>query len=271
VKGPNSNSSGSASAASSANGGNPGKAGKAPLILIAALALASIYVGQVYAYEPLVRLALVPVQFLATNLHELGHALFCVLTGGTVHGLTIVSDGDGHAGLTFGSGGIPFIYDQTGYLGTTMFGCLLLFFGRYRKNARAVLMALGVFVALASIVFMAQTFEMSGQAGFNQAAIYSIGLALAMGGGLFLIGLKSPAALAHYLLLFLAVQIALAALNDVIWLVQISAGMAGAQSFSDATNMAELTGVPAVVWSIWWGVASLAMLFFTLRLAYRKA
>jgi hypothetical protein len=67
------------------------------------------------------------------------------------------------------------------------------------------------------------------------------------------------------------VQISLNALTDVVWLIQISAGMVGAHSFSDATNMAQLTGVPAVVWSIWWGVASLGMLILTLRLAYRKS
>ena len=235
-----------------------------PFFLIVGLALLSLF----FAHQPLAALLLTPVEFLDTNLHELGHALFCVLTGGTVHGLTIVGDGDGHAGLTFGSGGIPFIYDQTGYLGTTMFGCLMLFFGRFQRNAKAVLMVLGAFVALGSCFFMAQTFSMGN---YGQAALYSIGLALAMGGALFFIGLKFNATVAHYLLLFLAVQISLAALNDVIWLFQISAGMVGAHSFSDATNMAQLTGIPAVVWSVWWGFASLAMLFLTLRLAYRKA
>ena len=232
--------------------------------MILALVVASLFL----AHQPIAALILTPVQFLATNLHELGHALFCVITGGTVHGLTIVGDGDGHAGLTFGSGGIPFIYYQTGYLGTTMFGCLMLFFGRYRKNARACLMVLGVLVALGSAYFMAQTL---GVANYAHAALYSIALALAMGGAIFFAGLKLSPTLAHYLLLFLAVQISLNALTDVVWLIQISAGMVGAHSFSDATNMAQLTGVPAVVWSIWWGVASLGMLILTLRLAYRKS
>ncbi|MBU6451119.1 MAG: M50 family metallopeptidase [Cyanobacteria bacterium REEB67] len=258
---------------STQNGSDPGSASAAPVkqnpgktsfLVIVVLAVVSLFLS----HEPLAALILTPVDFLDTNLHELGHALFCVLTGGTVHGLTIVGDGDGHAGLTFGSGGIPFIYNQTGYLGTTMFGCLMLFFGRYERHSRAVLMLLGAFVALGSCFFMAQTFAMSN---YGQAALYSICLALAMGGALFFIGLKFNPVIAHYLLLFLAVQISLAALNDVIWLFQISAGMVGSHSFSDATNMARLTGIPAVFWSVWWGVASLGMLFLTLRLAYRKA
>jgi len=236
---------------------------KASIFLIMILAVGSLFLS----HMPVGALLLKPVDFLDTNLHELGHALFCVLTGGTVQGLTIVSDGDGHAGLTFGSGGIPFIYSQMGYLGTTLFGCLMLFFGRYRKNAKAVLMVLGAFVGIGSVGFMVQTFGMDN---FGQAALLSIGLALAMGGVLFFAGLKLNEGLAHFLLLFLAVQISLNALTDVVWLIEISAGFAGAHSFSDATNMAQSTGIPAIVWSIWWGVASLAMLFFTLRLAYRN-
>jgi len=237
---------------------------RSSLALIVLLALASLFVS----HQPLGALLLTPVEFLATNLHELGHALFCVLTGGTVYGLTICSDGEGHAGLTFGAGGIPFIYDQTGYLGCTLFGCLLLYFGRLRQNARAVLMTLGVLVGIGSAFFIVHTF---GMANYGQAALYSLGLALGMGGVLIFAGLKLNATLAHYLLLFLAVQISLNALTDVVWLIQISAGMVGAHSFSDATNMAQLTGVPAVVWSIWWGLASIGMIFFTLRLIYRRA
>ncbi|MBS1995407.1 MAG: M50 family metallopeptidase [Cyanobacteria bacterium SZAS LIN-2] len=237
---------------------------KASFALILLLAVGSLFLS----HTPMGALLLRPVDFLDTNLHELGHALFCVLTGGSVHGLTIVNDGDGHAGLTFGSGGIPFIYSQMGYLGTTLFGCLLLFFGRYRRNAKAVLMVLGALVGIGSLCFMVQTF---GMANYGSAALMSIGLSLAMGGVLFFAGLKLNETVAHFLLLFLAVQISLNALNDVVWLIQISAGMAGAHSFSDATNMAQATGIPAVVWSIWWGVASLAMLYFTLRLAYRKS
>jgi hypothetical protein len=251
-------------AASTPAGPNaPQTADKAPFLLIVVLAIVSMFL----AHQPIAALILTPVQFLDTNLHELGHAIFCVLTGGSVHGLTIVGDGDGHAGLTFGSGGIPFIYDQTGYLGTTMFGCLMLYFGRYRHNARAVLMVLGALVGIASVFFMVHTF---GMANYNQAALYSIGLALAMAAALFFAGLKLNDALAHYLLLFLAVQISFNALTDIVWLVQIEAGMVGQHSFSDATNMAQLTHIPAVFWSIWWGVASLGMILLTLKAAYRK-
>jgi hypothetical protein len=237
--------------------------GKASFTLVLVLALARIWLKG----EPWFQLVLIPVQYLDTALHEMGHALFCLATGGTVTGLTIVGDGDGHAGLTFTRGGIPFIYNQTGYLGTTLFGCLMLWLGRGRGRAacRAVLIGLGVLIATVTVLFMAPTVM---QAGFAGQAFLSVLTGLALAGGLVLAGSKLSDRLAQYLLLFLGVQIALGAVDDVIWLAKLSLGMAYSHSFTDATNQAELTHLPAAFWSILWCGLSLAMLALTLRLAY---
>ena len=65
-------------------------------------------------------------------------------------------------------------------------------------------------------------------------------------------------------------QTALNALHDIVVLAQITLGMHGPASFSDATNMAQETGIPAIVWSFFWGLSSLAMLGMTIKLAYGK-
>ena len=64
----------------------------------------------------------------------MSHALACVFTGGWVSGLTIVEDGNGHGGLTFTHGGIPFIYSQAGYMGEAIWGCLLLSLARFPRG-----------------------------------------------------------------------------------------------------------------------------------------
>src|SRR5271163_4876737 len=70
-----------------------------------------------------------PINIFTTAVHEMGHALVCLATGGQVSGLTIVGDGAGHGGLTFCQGGNPFFYTQAGYLGAAVFGCLLIILG----------------------------------------------------------------------------------------------------------------------------------------------
>lgn len=225
------------------------------------LALACLWLST----EPIFSMVLVPIKYLDTALHEIGHALFCLATGGSVTGLTIVGDGNGHAGLTFTSGGIPWIYNQTGYLGTAMFGCLMLFWGRTPRGCRAMLIGLGALIGVASIVFMAPTVM---RAGFAGQAAGSTATGLALAAALILAGSKLSDKSAQILLLFLGVEIGLAAVDDVIWLAKLSLGLAGSHSFTDATNQAAISMFPAGFWSVTWCLVSLLMLFTTLRLAY---
>ena len=239
----------------------PTKPAKASIFWLCAMALLSLVLMQ----EPDLRYLLVPLELLDTTLHELGHAIFCIATGGTVHGLTIVSDGEGHAGLTMTAGGMPFVINQAGYLGTTLFGCLMIALGRSRAAARGTLIGLGVLIAVASFVWIAQTFGIPGRIG-QAAGSFFVALALAL--ALIFAGAKFSDRWAQIVLLFLGVHIGINALTDIIWLSKLSLGMVGAHSFTDATNMAQLTGFPAAFWSVLWGLLSLVMLFATVKLAY---
>jgi hypothetical protein len=238
-----------------------GKTGASSIWLVILFTVASFCMLEL----PFVGLILKPVAVFVTALHELGHALACILTGGTVSGLTIVSDGEGHAGLTFCQGGISFIYNQTGYLGASFFGCLMLWLGKYASRAKATLIGLGLLIGVGSIVFMAQTMFMQGGA---TQGLLSVLVGLGMAAVLLFAGVKFSPGAAHLLLLFLAVQTALNALTDVKFLIELSLGFYNTTSFSDATNMQQLTGIPASLWSIFWGLASLAMLGLTLKWTY---
>lgn len=238
-----------------------GSSGGSSLWLLIGMTIASFLLLGV----PVVGLILKPVEIFVTTLHELGHAIACILTGGSVHGLTIVSDGQGHAGLTMCQGGIPFIYSQTGYLGAAFFGCLLLWLGKVPARAKATLIGLGVMIGLGSLFLMSQTLLLQG--GFQQGAL-SMVVGLAMAAALLFAGIKLPPAGAHFALMFLSVQTALNALTDVKFLIELSLGIYNTAAFSDATNMQGLTGIPAVVWSVFWGLASLLMLGLTLKWTY---
>ncbi|MBX9695693.1 MAG: M50 family metallopeptidase, partial [Cyanobacteria bacterium] len=95
-----------------------------------------------------------PLNQFATMIHEMGHAIACLLTGGHVEGMTIVSDGAGHGGLTFMRGGFPFIQVQAGYLGTALFGCFLVYIGQFRRLSKFVLVAMGLTMATATVLFI---------------------------------------------------------------------------------------------------------------------
>lgn len=216
---------------------------------------------------PVVGWLIAPVNTFVTTLHELGHAIFCLATGGSVVGLTIVSDNQGHGGLTMCRGGMPLIYTQTGYLGTALFGCLFIYLGRFPRLAKISLLFFGAVIVIASIVLMSGSIFHEGRI---LQGVASMAWGLAIGAALIWSGLKLPTTIARLLLLFLAVQTALNALTDVSGLIFDSMGMRTFSTFSDATNMADMTHIPAFLWSLIWGAVSLMMLGVTVWFTYLR-
>jgi hypothetical protein len=228
-----------------------------PILLLALVAVAVI----VLSHVPLLKYALLPLEYFTTTLHEVGHAGACLATGGSVAGLTIVGDGNGHAGLTFCRGGVQFIVAQAGYLATTIFGCLLLLLGSARKNARATLYLLAGIVALSVVLFMSVTVFMPG---YFVQAVLSMVVGTIGAAAMILIARKAPEAAVHALVIFLAVNTVLSAFGDIAFVTMLSAGIVSGGS-SDAGSMATLTGIPAVFWGALWAVISLALLVLTVR------
>lgn len=214
---------------------------------------------------PIVGLLLSPISTFATMVHEMSHAIVCMLTGGYVSGMTIVSDGSGHGGLTFCRGGMPFFYTQAGYLGTAVFGCLLIFLGQFQKFSKGILMLMGGTIGLASIFLVGLNVLNTGWQGF-----LSMIAGLMLSAFLVWAGIKWRSHYANLLILFLAVQTALNSVTSIVYLAQVSLGMTPFGSFSDATSMQDMTGLPAGIWSIMWVLMSVAMLGATLYFTYGR-
>jgi hypothetical protein len=208
-----------------------------------------------------------PVNIFTTAIHELGHASVCLLTGGHVSGLTIVSDGAGHGGLTFCLGGNPFLYTQSGYLGAAFFGCLLIYLGQFPKFAKSLLTMMGLVMGFAALFLVSGSLLVPGHFLQGVGSLLWTGL---MSVALTFAGVKLKPGLAHLVVLFLAVQTALNSLTAFGDLLSASLGVDGYTGFSDASNMAMITGIPAVIWSVFWAGTSILMVGFTLWSIYGK-
>ena len=96
-------------------------------------------------------LALYPVTLLVTFLHEFGHALGALLTGGTVEGMQINPDGSGY---TITRGGNQGVVLMGGYLGSAVLGNLLFYIGaRKTQYTQITLITLAVIMVLAGLVW----------------------------------------------------------------------------------------------------------------------
>src|SRR5205807_4239437 len=82
--------------------------------LLAAASIVSIALW----YIPGAALVLYPVRLFVTFIHEGGHAVMTLITGGAVAGMAIHGDG---SGVTYSAGGIPSLVYMAGYIGATAF------------------------------------------------------------------------------------------------------------------------------------------------------
>ncbi|MEO6757864.1 MAG: M50 family metallopeptidase [Saprospiraceae bacterium] len=97
------------------------------------------------------QLVLYPVTLLVTFLHEFGHALGAILTGGDVVSLQVSPDGSGYTNTRGGSAGIILM---GGYVGSAVLGNLLFRIGvKYKRFTQATLLVLAAIMALVSVIW----------------------------------------------------------------------------------------------------------------------
>jgi hypothetical protein len=94
---------------------------------------------------------LYPVTLLVTFLHELGHALGALLTGGSVVGMQINPDGSGYTITRGGSQGVTLI---GGYLGSAVLGNVLFRIGaRHQALTHHTLLVLSGLMILSGVIW----------------------------------------------------------------------------------------------------------------------
>ncbi len=211
---------------------------------------------------PGAELLFTPLNQFATMVHEMSHAIMCVLTGGYVSGMTIVADGQGHGGLTMAHGGIPFLVTQAGYLGTAFFGCLLVYLSQFHRLSKALLVGMGSLMGIASVFFIAPTIFSP----IFVQALFSLLWGVAMSAVTIYLGVKLKDSKANLVVLFLAIYTAMDSLRSIS--VVLSASIFGSTAWSDATVMEHNFILPSLFWSFLWATLSVVLLGTTVWYTY---
>lgn len=210
-----------------------------------------------------------PIRLFVTFIHESSHALGAILTGGSVKSLTIAADGSGVVYSASSSLFGALFTSGAGYLGTTIFGVILLYLMRRNVASQKLLFCLGGLLGIITIVF-GILFPFFNFLSLN-VGIGSIGFTVAVGlglsVGLMALALYTNPRVANFAIAFLAVQSLTNALADLKTLFFINAPLIGDDNISsDAGNMAAATGVPAIVWTIMFIVISIAVIGLGIRM-----
>lgn len=231
------------------------------LLLTAMLVSVGLWV--VSFFIPFAAYLVYPLQLFATFVHEGAHALAAFLTGGSVLSLTVAPDASGMVWSE--SGGFSgLLISSAGYLGTTAFGTLLLVWIRYGFSSRLALYISSGFVAVMTLVFgfLAPFWNLLANVSFF-SIVFTVFSGVILTLGLAAIAKFASLKWVNFALAFLAVQCLLNALFSLKDLFFISA-LSGQSS--DAANMAAATGIPSLIWVIFWIAVSLVMMAIGLRL-----
>src|SRR5262249_48864636 len=93
---------------------------------------------------------LYPIRLFVTFVHESGHGLTAILTGGRFDHFQVFDNG---AGIAYTAGGSPFLVPQMGYLGAALFGAVLLYATNRVQQVNVVAGVVGLYFAACAILF----------------------------------------------------------------------------------------------------------------------
>ncbi len=209
--------------------------------LVRIIVILVVYLGIKFFGGDIGRMILKPVNLFVTYLHEFGHALGALITGGSVESLQVNEDG---SGVTYTRGGSKSVILMGGYIGSAIFGNLLFFIGaRKPKIAQFTIYTLATTMAVSAVVWF--------------TSMYTTTFLLVFALGLFFIASKTN--LDRDILMFLG-------LASIIFIVQdFNVGPS-----SDLKAYAEhLVFIPKTVWMyIWLGIV-LILCFFNFKMIFK--
>lgn len=184
-----------------------------------------------------------PLRILTVFLHELGHALTILATGGEVLSLTI-SPNEG--GLVTGRGGNRFLSLSAGYLGSLLFGATLFLIALRTNWDRSVVALFGIVTLLVAAFYIRDTF----------ALIFTIGTGGAMLACARFLNLHVNDMVLRVIGLTSMIYVPLDIYDDTI---------ARSHLRSDARMLAEEIGGTTMMWGGLWLLISLIAIAATLR------
>lgn len=184
-----------------------------------------------------------PFRIFVVFLHEISHGLAAVLTGGAIESIGLSFD---EGGVCRTRGGSAFLILNAGYLGSLAWGATFLVLGERRRHSRTAIALIGAFTLVVTLFYV--------------RTLFGFAYGLAAGFALLGVAAKLRPAVSEILLAAIGATSVLYAVWDV-----ASDVLFRHSNQSDAAALAELTGIPAIVWGVAWITLSLGVLVCVVR------
>lgn len=189
---------------------------------------------------------------LDTMIHEFGHALVTLLLSGSVLRIELYAD---HSGVTYSAieaGGRAILVSISGYLLASLFALLLFYLYSRGRHEWGLILATGV-AAVMLVLYVRGSFGMIWLSGFIALNI------------LMLTVWKKVSKYYYLLLAFLTLEESVMGSLFLVYAAGISPTRAG-----DASNLARLTPIPAIIWALLFFLFSLLCAKWALGLFFKR-
>ncbi|MDB5083061.1 MAG: hypothetical protein JWP00_4985 [Chloroflexi bacterium] len=199
---------------------------------------------------------LFPFRIFTTAAHEVSHSLSSIIMGGGAGDIKLFWNGGGVAqvGIT-GTLGAIVVY-SAGYLGSVIFGGMLLLESKKATTRRRVLWAITGGLILVTAFFIRDV-----------SSLIMVAIVAGLAG---LAAYRAPNIIVTFIINVLALLSCLYSLMDLFFLI-ISNTNPFHTGFNDAVGLATYTGIPAIIWAVAWGLVGAFMMFMFLKRAVLKA
>src|SRR4030095_9662424 len=225
--------------------------------------LAAATISIVLWFIPFAEVLTYPFRIFVTFIHEDGHAIAALLTGNTVGSLSVAMNASGETYTTKGGLLSQTLIASGGYIGSMAYGALLLTLIRKTIAARIVLMGSAALIFALTLIF--GIFKPIVSWGALSGIPFTLLAGSVLSIGLIVVARYASARVATFFLSFLAVQCVLNALLDLKTVFFLSSPFAPNVP-TDAVNMANATGLPAMLWAIIWIALAFVILWIAMRL-----
>ena len=192
-----------------------------------------------------------PLKILVVFFHELSHGLAAILTGGRIARIEVVA---AQGGVCWTMGGSQFLILTAGYLGSLVWGGVVLLAASGSKRDRAVSVGLGTIIIAATLLWVRPVIG------------FGFGFHLLAGVVLVLFGWLLPDAFNDIVLKVFGVTSCLYVIPDI-----YSDTIARSHLRSDARMLAEMTHIPTVIWGGLWILVALTVCGGLLLVTCRRA
>lgn len=222
-------------------------------------------------FVPFGSFAIAPLILFVTFIHEIFHLIAGLATGGSVRSLSVFPDGSGLVVYQPTSDLGSAITSSAGYMGTVLFGALLMVLLRRGFAGARLLTVMGwIFVFSTAIFgFLVPLINLVWLPISFLSILFTTGVGVSMGVALILGGKFLSRPFAEFTLAFLAIQCILNGFGDIIVLFDLHSGANAFDNHSDAMNMEQMTGIPAIIWSVKWMAISLVLVILAVA-SYAK-